>query len=209
MIDVTHQISAVRRSLGSRVLAAGTARVVTITQTYPTDVEDVWDACTNSERLPRWFLPITGDLRLGGRYQLEGNAGGTVERCDPPASFAATWEYGGDVSWIEVRLAPVDEGTRFTLEHVAHVDDDRWAEFGPGAVGVGWDLSLYGLASHLSSGTAPHPADAAAWMASPEGVQFMTASSEAWYAANLATGIGETAARSAADRTTAAYTASP
>lgn len=121
----------------------------------------------------------------------------------------ATWEYGGEVSWIEVRLAPVDEGTQFTLEHVAPVDDERWAKFGPGALGVGWYLSLHGLASHLSTGTAPHPADAAAWMASPEGVQFMTASSEAWYAANVGTGIDEAAARSAADRATAAYTASP
>jgi hypothetical protein len=23
----------------------------------------------------RWFLPVTGDLRVGGRFQLEGNAG--------------------------------------------------------------------------------------------------------------------------------------
>ena len=30
------------------------------------------------ERIPRWFLPVSGDLRLGGRYQLEGNAGGEV-----------------------------------------------------------------------------------------------------------------------------------
>jgi uncharacterized protein YndB with AHSA1/START domain len=205
MIDVTHQISAVRRSLGSRVLEAGEARVVALTRTYDSDVEDVWDACTNPERIPRWFLPVSGELRLGGRYQLEGNAGGTVERCDPPKHFAATWEYGGEVSWIEVRLTPVDQGTQFTLEHIAHVTDERWAEFGPGAVGVGWDLGLLGLAEHLSSGTMKPP-ESTAWMASPDGVQFVTESSDAWFAASVAAGTDKAAARAAADRTTAFYT---
>ncbi len=47
------------------------------------------------------------------------------------------------MSWIELRLTPVEDGgTRFELEHIAHVDDERWAEFGPGAVGVGWDTGL-------------------------------------------------------------------
>jgi uncharacterized protein YndB with AHSA1/START domain len=104
MIDVTGQINAVRRRVGTRVLEAGEARTVTISQTYRAAIEDVWDACTNAERIPRWFLPVSGELKLGGRYQLEGNAGGTIERCDPPHSFSATWEYGGEVSWIEVRL---------------------------------------------------------------------------------------------------------
>ena len=31
------------------------------------------------------------------------------------------------MSWIEVRLTPsADGGTRFELEHIAHVDDERW-----------------------------------------------------------------------------------
>jgi len=207
MIDVSHQISAVRRRVGTRTLEAGEARIVTIGQTYPADLDDLWDACTNAERIPRWFLPITGELRPGGRYQLQGNAGGTIERCDPPKSFAATWEFGGEVTWIEVRLSTEpDGGTRFELEHTAHVDD-RWAEFGPGAVGVGWDLALTGLAIHLASEQAVDPRESAAWAASEEGRQFMTLSSERWYKASVAAGTEEAAARAAADRTTAAYTA--
>ena len=69
-------------------------------------------------------MPISGDLRVAGRYQLDGNASGTIERCDPPRSFTATWEYGDEVTWVEVRLEPEGDGrTRFTLEHLAHVDD--------------------------------------------------------------------------------------
>ena len=95
MIDVTQQINSVRRTLGSRVLEGGEARSVTISQVYDTDPDDLWDACTNAERIPRWFLPVSGELKLGGQYQFEGNAGGTIERCDPPKSYAATWEFGG------------------------------------------------------------------------------------------------------------------
>ena len=106
MIDVKEHISAVRREVGTRTLEAGEARVVTIIRTYDAPVDDVWDACTDIERIPRWFAPVTGDLRVGGRFQVQGNAGGLIERCDPPRSFAATWEFGGEVSGIEVRLDP-------------------------------------------------------------------------------------------------------
>ena len=64
MIDVAQQINAVHRSVGTRPLAAGEARTVTISQTYDAPIDDVWDACTNPERIPRWFLPVSGDLRL-------------------------------------------------------------------------------------------------------------------------------------------------
>ncbi len=210
MIDVSHQISAVRRSVGKRTLEAGEARVVTVSQVYPADLDDVWDACTSAERIQRWFLPVSGELRLGGRYQLEGNAGGVVERCDPPKGFAATWEFGGEVSWIELKLTPEGDGTRFDLEHIAHVADERWAEFGPGAVGIGWDSILLGLTQNLTSPeSAIKPSEAMAWMLSPEGKAFVTASSEDWYRANVDAGEEPAAARAAADRCTAAYTAAP
>jgi uncharacterized protein YndB with AHSA1/START domain len=206
MIDVTQQINSVRRQVGTRVLEAGEARTVTISQTYAAGIDDVWDACTNLERIPRWFLPISGDLRLHGRYQFEGNAGGTIERCDPPRSFAATWEYGGEVSWIDVRLLAVPEGTRFELEHTARVDDTRWAEFGPGAVGVGWDMGLMGLARHLAAGVAVDASESMTWMASDEGRLFVSLSSQSWCEASIAAGTDKAGAQAAAERTTAAYT---
>jgi uncharacterized protein YndB with AHSA1/START domain len=208
VIDVAHQISAVQRRVGSRVLDAGDARTVTVSQVYDADLEDLWDACTNPERIPRWFLPVTGDLRVGGRYHLEGNASGEILRCDPPQGFDATWEYGDEVSWIELRLTSESGGrTRFTLEHIAHVDDERWAEFGPGAVGVGWDLAVMGLVLHLAGGGAPvDPAEVAAWSASDDGRRFMALASDEWREASVAAGTKPDAAREAADRTTAFYT---
>jgi uncharacterized protein YndB with AHSA1/START domain len=208
MIDAQEQINAVRRSVGSRVLEAGEARTSTISQVYAADVDDVWDACTSAERIPRWFLPVSGDLRLHGRYELEGNASGTITACDPPHRFAATWEYGGTTSWIEVRLSPdAGGGTRFELEHVAHVDDEMWAQFGPGATGVGWDLSLLAFKLHLE--TDIDPREVVAWTVSAEGKRFVTLSSEGWFDANVANGADAFEARAAADRTTAAYTEDP
>lgn len=208
MIDVNHQINEVSREVGSRVLEAGQARTTTISQTYRANLDDVWDACTNAERIPRWFLPVSGELRLGGRYQLEGNAGGTIERCDPPRSFAATWEFGGQISWIEVRLSPTgDDQTRLELEHIAHVDDDLWAQFGPGAAGVGWDMALVGLTRHLDTGQAVDPAEGMAWMVSDEGKHFVALSSQRWVDASIAAGEDPAAARAAGERTTSFYTA--
>ena len=92
MTDVTHRISAVARTVGTRTLEAGEARVVTVARSYPDPVEDVWDACTTPERITRWLMPISGELRLGGRYQLQGNAGGVVERGDPPPAVAPPGE---------------------------------------------------------------------------------------------------------------------
>lgn len=51
-----------------------------------------------------------------------------------------------NASWIEVRLTDTEDGqTRLELEQIAPDDDQTWAEFGPGAVGVGWDLALMSL----------------------------------------------------------------
>jgi hypothetical protein len=155
-------------------------------------------------------MAVSGELRLGGHYQLERNAGGTIETCDPPTGFTATWEYGGEVSWIELSLTPEPGGgTRFSLEHIGRVDDTRWTEYGPGAVGVGWDLGVLGLARHLDGGETVKPEDGAAWMASDDGRRFITLSSEGWFAASVRSGDDEAAARAAADRTTAAYAPPP
>ncbi len=207
MIDVKHQISEVRREVGSKVLEAGEARVITVSQAYEGSLDDVWDACTNPERIARWFLPVSGDLRLGGRYQLEGNAGGTIERCDPPNSFAATWEFGGQESWIEVSLTEQPGGRiRLELEHVAHVTAELWAQFGPGAVGIGWDMTLLGLARHLSGAEPNGPELAATWLASDEARQFTTLSSELWCQASIAAGTPATEAWAAGERVIAVYT---
>src|SRR5262249_41938734 len=95
------------------------------------------------------------------------------------------------------------------LEHIAYVDDARWAQFGPGAVGVGWDMTLMGLDRHLATGVANDPQQFMAWVGSPEGKDFVRRSSAAWGRASIAAGTEEAAATAAAQRTTAFYTGEP
>ena len=208
MIEVSGHISSVERRVGTRTLAAGEARTVTIARVFDTTPEDLWDACTDPERISRWFLPISGDLRLGGRYAFEGNASGTIERCEPPARVDATWEFGGQTSWVELRLTAEPDGrARFELDHIAHVDDALWAQYGPGAVGVGWDLMLLGLDWHLErGGEGFDQAEAQAWVGSPEGVVYLRASADAWRDADAADGGDAAGAAERAERTFRFYT---
>ena len=112
-----------------------------------------------------------------------------------------------DVSELEVRLSSVDgDTTRLELEHTAIVSDDRWAEFGPGAVGVGWDMVLLGLVLHLGGG---FPADPMAWQLSAEGREFATRSSQSWGEANRAAGADPAMAAQGVANTTAFYAPDP
>ena len=133
MIDVSHEISSVERRIGGRDARSRRGPHAGRSRVYDTPPEDLWDACTNPERLPRWFLPVSGDLRDGRALRARGQRlrhdralRGAPQRSTRRGSTAAR------VSWIELRLTPEGEGrTRFALEHIAHVGDDLWAQFGP------------------------------------------------------------------------------
>lgn len=202
--DFDTYLGAVTRTVSELVREGTPAGEVTLECVYDTTADDLWDAVTNPERLARWFMPVTGDFRLGGRYQFEGNAGGTITDCEPPCFLAATWEFGGGVSWVEIRIAAEGEPmSRLTLSHICPVDD-HWKKYGPGAVGVGWDLGLLGLALHLRDGTEQFDEDAFA--ASAAGKAYIIGASDDWKRAAVAAGEDAAAAQAAADLTTAFYT---
>ena len=208
MIDIVRELEATQRRVGERASPAGTVRSVRMTRDFDAPIEDVWDALTSPERINRWVLPVSGDLRLGGRYQFEGNAGGEIVLCERPNRFKATWFYGevpaGAISEVEVRLSAIDgDRTRFDFEHAATVPEEQWGEYGPGAVGVGWDGGMLGLSLHLAGGERPE--DPEAWQLSEEGQAFSKRSSEAWGAANLATGADPEAVARGVRNTTAFY----
>jgi uncharacterized protein YndB with AHSA1/START domain len=213
MIDITREIEAVQREVGEGVVPAGPGRSVLLRREFDTPIEDVWDALTNPERIGRWFLPISGDYRLGGQYQFEGNAGGKIVACDRPNRLKVTWEYGemssdAVASEVEVRLTTVDGGaTRFELEHIAVVPDEMWAEYGPGAVGVGWDGGVLGLTLHLRTGATVD--DPVAWQTSPEGRDFLTRCSAAWGEASRAAGADPEAVARAVANTNGFYAPEP
>jgi len=203
-LDIASVLGLVTRSVRNFVKDGKPACTVTLTRLYDTDIDDLWDALTSKERIPRWFLPVEGDLQLGGRYQLKGNAGGAITACTPPRHFSATWEFGGGTSWIDVTLAADKGQARITLEHTAIIED-HWNQFGPGAVGIGWDLAAMGLARYLETGSSINPTTAGSWMGSPNGKDFMRQSGEAWREAHVASGVDPASAKERSDRTIAFY----
>lgn len=206
MSEIVDRINQVHREVGSRSVPSGEAHTVLLRRTYDAAADDVWGACTDPQRLRRWFLPVTGDFRLGGTYQLQGNAGGEILRCEPPKLLRVSWLYGPDpgFSEVEVRLTPEgDDRTVFELEHVAVVPQEFWGKFGPGATGVGWDLTLLGLGMHLAApDEMPDPAE---WEHTEEARAFSTRSSEEWGRAYTASGAPDDVVAAAVRDTTAFY----
>ena len=203
--DVESHLGAVERSVWSLERDGQPARAIKLSRSYATTVEDLWDATTSAVRIPRWFLPISGDLEPGGRYQLEGNAGGVITACQRLLHFALTWEFAGDVSWVEVSISDGGAGrARLTLTHTSHLSE-HWDEYGPGAAGVGWEMGLLGLAIHITQPNEPMP-DETAFATSADGRALIAGSSEGWAQASVAAGTEPDAARMAAGRTTAFYT---
>ncbi|MER7013612.1 SRPBCC domain-containing protein [Saccharopolyspora sp. NPDC000359] len=204
-IETTGQLDAVERSLAASDNGATWHAVAVLSQEHPVGVDDLWDACTRAERLSRWLPQVTGELRVGGRFHVEGNASGTIETCDAPRGFASTWEFNGRNSHIAVRLAGLgDRRSRLTLVHTADVAAYRWAQFGPGATGVGWDCMFLGLALHTHAGSMPAE-EGKAWELGEEAKEFFADSSRRWADLAVKAGIPEADARAAERRTTDFY----
>ncbi|KAA9156165.1 polyketide cyclase [Microbacterium lushaniae] len=213
MVDVNTEIDAVTRAVRTEEVDGASCHAQSLTRTYPSPLADVWEATTTAERIARWFAPVEGDLRLGGHYQVVGNAGGTVEACSPPegdsAAYRLTWEFGGGMSWVTVALRAVgEEATELTLTHIARAEDlppGFWEQFGPGATGVGWDQGLLGLSLHLTGAPGPRPEDADTWPLTEEGRAFTRRAADAWAHAHIAAGADADAAARAGAATYAFY----
>ncbi len=204
-LDFRTHLEASKRTVSTVERDGRDARSVTLSRSFATAVDDLWDALTNAERFPRWFMPISGDLKLGGRYQFEGNAGGLITACEPPSYFKVTWEFGGDVSWVDVRVSKEGEGMpHLALTHTSVVSD-HWRQYGPGAVGVGWEMGFLGMALYLAHPDEPKP-DGNTFHTFPDGKAFIAGSSDGWGQAAIATGTEPELAEAAARRTFAFYT---
>ena len=179
MIDIANQLNAIHRQVERQPTADGAGERVSVLlrRSYDTAAQDVWDAVTDPDRIKRWLMPISGDLRVGGSFQLEGNAGGEILACEPPRLLRAT--FGDPNSIVELRLTPRGAGdTVLELEHTVPIEI---AQSGAGAmwVGPGWDGALLGLGLFLRGEAVGDPVAAAN---SPEARAFSKESVHAWAA---------------------------
>ena len=155
--------------LRRRTIGAGEARVAAFTRTYPTTVEDLWDACTNPERLARWYAPVSGDLRAGGTFEQVNMGSGTILVCDAPRLLKLS--LGGGADEIEVRLSegPEDGTATLELEHATTLDSHEIGGQMYDAIfcmGGGYYPRLLALDLHLR-GTLPDEYDSTAFHLNP------------------------------------------
>lgn len=182
MRDLLDQIQLISRAVSRRrEPTTGELVAVTMHRSYDAAVADVWSAITDPARLARWMYPITGELRLGGSFQFEGNAGGTILACEPPRHLRIT--FGMASSVVTVRLSTLGARTQLALEHTVPIEIAQ-SVAGAFWVGPGWDLGLVSLARYLRDALG----DAAAYRASPEAQLLMTASIDAWASTVAASG---------------------
>jgi uncharacterized protein YndB with AHSA1/START domain len=179
MIDIASQLNAIHRQVAQQPATDGAGERVSVLlrRSYDTPIQDVWDAVTQPDRIKRWLMPISGELRVGGTFQLEGNAGGQILTCEPPRLLRAT--FGDPNSIVELRLTPQgDSDTTLELEHTVPIE---LAQSGAGAlyVGPGWDGALMGLGLYLRGEAIGDPVAAAN---SPEAREFSKQSVHAWTA---------------------------
>ena len=207
-LEVRRHLIAVHREVTVLEHEEHSGRIVGLKRSFVTSTEDLWDAITNPKRIVHWFLPISGELKIGGRFKFEGNAEGFIVQCVPRSRLVVTWEFGGDVSRVEVLISKDEFGVAsLTLNHMM-VFTDHWREYGPGATGVGWEMALLGLDLHLTRPNEPK-LDEATFHTTPMGRSLLLSSSDLWGHAAIEAGTDPEVARGAADRTKAFYTGEP
>ena len=169
--------------MGRRRIGAAQGRTPLIRRRYEAPIEDVWDAGTDPERISRWFLAPTGDLRLGGTFKLAGNASGEILRCEAPRLLTVSWSYPGrPVDEVELRLSVGEDGET-VLEHasVAEVFITNDPETGTWGIGPGWEAPLDYLYKFLR-GELPDAPAAEWWEPTPEDAELGNRRGHAWAA---------------------------
>ena len=194
IIDIAKQIGAISREVSRQHTESGETVAVTLQRRYPSDQADVWQAITDPDRVRRWFLPLTGDLREGGSFQLEGHAGGDIVTCEPPRHLMVT--FGGETSIVDVILSGDGQQTLLKLTHSVPIE---LAGSGAGAlyVGPGWDGALLGIARYLAEEVIDDPVAAAN---SSEMQDFNLSSIKEWVATIEASGTADADAIAAAQQ---------
>lgn len=205
-MDITQFLQSTSRELASGIKDGEPVKILKASRTYATDQESLWNLVTNPEKLQQWFLPLEGDLKVGGRFQFQGNAGGEILACKKPDFVHVTWEMQGQPSWVELHFTAAEGGTTLVLQHTASVPKEFWDTYGPGAVGIGWELGLLGLDMIVITGETMKDEDKHTWPGTPEGKEFVKASSEGWAQASIADGTPPAAANEARDQVFKFYT---
>ncbi len=138
------------RILGSLRTADGES-IVRIEDRFDTDIDDVWSALTDPDRLARWYGEVEGDLRLGGEYRARLHASGwegtgRVEACEPPRRLLLVTEGPGEAGRGEIEVTLTGDG-----DHTVVVWEERGMPLKLiAAYGAGIQIHVEDLGDHVS-----------------------------------------------------------
>lgn len=129
--------------------------VVRMEERYPSDVDDLWAALTDPDRLARWYGELEGELRLAGDFHARVRASGWqgdghVEACEPSQRLLLTMRDADpapgqpDETVIEIVLAADGAETILVLEERG-MPLELLA-----AYGAGIQVHVEDLAAHIS-----------------------------------------------------------
>ena len=137
--------------------------VVRVEDRYDTDIDDLWAAVTDPERLARWYGKVEGDLRPGGAFtvylesaDLESNC--RVDTCEPPQHLRLTSRESDESAGrgdgpepfeqtIEATLTADGAQTVLAIE-VRGLPLDKIEYYG-----AGWQVHAENLAAHITNST--------------------------------------------------------
>ena len=156
---MTSNASPGTRILGSLRSADG-AGIVRIEDRYDTDIDVLWSAITDPDRLARWFGEVDGELSLGGEFRLyleadDIDSTGRIDACEPPRRLVVTtretdesYRRGQgvppfDAAW-DITLTADGDQTTLVIE-VKGMPLDVIAFFG-----AGWQIHAENLAAYLA-----------------------------------------------------------
>ncbi len=137
-----------------RMWPSGERFGITFQRTHTAEPADVWAAITDDAALATWFAPVGGDLRPGGRYEIDfghDTQAGEIRTCDAPTTLALTWDHPDEpASLVTVRVEPaLGGGTTLILEH------DLLPGGGAAGYSAGWHAYLDRLTAHLTAHPLP------------------------------------------------------
>jgi uncharacterized protein YndB with AHSA1/START domain len=146
MTDTTNRGTSV---VGTLRAIDGVRGAIRMEDTFDTDIDDLWSALTDRERLARWIASVDGELRVGGRiharFTSSSEGSGRVDVCDGPGRLMVTMEPGTAAETvIEALLTPVGEQTRLVIEERGR-SLDKLADHG-----AGWQAHVEDLAAHVA-----------------------------------------------------------
>jgi len=123
-----------------------------------TDIDDLWSALTDPDRLACWHGKVEGDLRPGGEFRVESadlDATGRIEACEPPWRLRVTTRETDESYRKGDGVPPFDEALEATLTadgdqtilviEVRGMPLDKIAFYG-----AGWQIYAENLAAYLA-----------------------------------------------------------